>query len=63
MMRDINRMMRDKMQGEEPDFDGFMQQFGLPFGPDPPGAPFGETSPAAFERRWMERPAILRSGR
>jgi uncharacterized protein with von Willebrand factor type A (vWA) domain len=36
MMRDINRMMRDKMQGEEPDFDGFMDKWGRMFGDNPP---------------------------
>ena len=36
MMRQLNQMMRDKMEGREPDFDGFMQQFGSMFGPNPP---------------------------
>ena len=36
MMRQLNQMMRDKMAGREPDFDGFMQQFGSMFGPNPP---------------------------
>jgi len=36
MMRDINRMMRDKMQGEEPGFDGFMDKWGGMFGDNPP---------------------------
>ena len=36
MMRQLNEMMRDKMEGREPDFDGFMQQFGSMFGPNPP---------------------------
>jgi uncharacterized protein with von Willebrand factor type A (vWA) domain len=36
MMRDLNRMMRDKLDGEEPDFDGFMQKWGHMFGDDPP---------------------------
>jgi len=36
MMRQLNQMMRDKMAGREPDFDGFMQQFGPLFGPNPP---------------------------
>ena len=36
MMSELNRMMRDKMAGREPDFDGFMQRFGQMFGPNPP---------------------------
>ena len=36
MMRQLNQMMRDKMDGRQPDFDGFMQQFGQMFGPNPP---------------------------
>ena len=36
MMRQLNEMMRDKLAGREPDFDGFMQQFGGMFGGNPP---------------------------
>jgi uncharacterized protein with von Willebrand factor type A (vWA) domain len=36
MMRDLNQMLQQKMQGGEPDFDGFMQQYGDLFGPNPP---------------------------
>ncbi len=36
MMRQLNQMMRDKMDGREPDFEGFMQQFGSMFGENPP---------------------------
>jgi uncharacterized protein with von Willebrand factor type A (vWA) domain len=36
MMNQLNQMMRDKMAGRQPDFDGFMQQFGQMFGPNPP---------------------------
>jgi uncharacterized protein with von Willebrand factor type A (vWA) domain len=36
MMRDLNRMLQEKMQGGEPDFDSFMQQYGDLFGPNPP---------------------------
>jgi uncharacterized protein with von Willebrand factor type A (vWA) domain len=36
MMRQLNQMMRDKMSGLEPDFEGFMEQFGSMFGPNPP---------------------------
>ena len=36
MMRQLNQMMQDKLAGREPDFDGFMQQFGSMFGPNPP---------------------------
>ena len=36
MMRQLNQMMRDKMEGRDPDFEGFMQQFGSMFGPNPP---------------------------
>ena len=36
MMRDLNRMVRDKLQGETPDFDGFMQKWGHMFGDNPP---------------------------
>lgn len=36
MMNQLGQMMRDKMDGREPDFDGFMQQYGSMFGPNPP---------------------------
>jgi uncharacterized protein with von Willebrand factor type A (vWA) domain len=36
MMRDLNEMLQQKMQGGEPDFDSFMQQYGDLFGPNPP---------------------------
>src|SRR5688500_5405309 len=36
MMRDLNQMLQEKMQGGEPDFDSFMQQYGDLFGPNPP---------------------------
>ena len=36
MMRQLNQMMRDKMEGRQPDFEGFMQQFGSMFAPNPP---------------------------
>ena len=36
MLRQLNEMLRDKLAGREPDFNGFMQQFGSMFGPNPP---------------------------
>jgi uncharacterized protein with von Willebrand factor type A (vWA) domain len=36
MMRDLNQMMRDKLSGEEPDFDNFMDKWGEMFGDNPP---------------------------
>jgi uncharacterized protein with von Willebrand factor type A (vWA) domain len=36
MMRDLNQMLQERMQGGEPDFDSFMQQYGDFFGPNPP---------------------------
>ena len=36
MMKQLNKMMRDKMAGRQPDFDRFMQQFGHMLGPNPP---------------------------
>ena len=36
MIRQLNEMMRDKMEGREPDFEGFMEQYGPMFGSDPP---------------------------
>ena len=36
MLRQLNQMLQDKAMGREPDFDGFMQQFGSMFGPNPP---------------------------
>ena len=36
MLRQMNEMMQDKLSGREPDFDGFMQQFGPMFGDNPP---------------------------
>jgi uncharacterized protein with von Willebrand factor type A (vWA) domain len=36
MMRDLNRMMEDKLNGEEPGFEGFMNKWGPMFGDNPP---------------------------
>ncbi len=36
MLRDLNRMIRDKLDGLEPDFEGFMDKWGAMFGDDPP---------------------------
>ncbi len=36
MLRQLNQMLQDRMQGRQPDFDAFMQQFGGMFGPNPP---------------------------
>ena len=36
MMQAINQMIKDKLAGQEPDFDGFMQKFGQAFGDNPP---------------------------
>jgi uncharacterized protein with von Willebrand factor type A (vWA) domain len=35
-MEAVNQMLEARRRGEEPDFQGFMQQFGDFFGPDPP---------------------------
>jgi uncharacterized protein with von Willebrand factor type A (vWA) domain len=36
MIRDLNQMLQDKMSGNEPNFDQFMQQYGDLFGDNPP---------------------------
>ena len=36
MMRDLNEMLEEKINGGEPDFEGFMQRWGGMFGDDPP---------------------------
>ncbi len=36
MTRDLNQMLQEKMSGNEPDFESFMQQYGDLFGDDPP---------------------------
>jgi len=36
MLRSLNRMLRERMQGLEPDFQSFMGQFGHHFGPEQP---------------------------
>ena len=36
MMRDLNEMLEEKINGGEPDFDGFTQRWGRMFGDDPP---------------------------
>ncbi len=36
MTNDLNRMLQEKMAGNEPDFDSFMQQYGDLFGDNPP---------------------------
>ncbi len=36
MLRDMNDMMRDKLSGLEPEFEGFMDRWGQMFGSNPP---------------------------
>ena len=36
MLSQLNQMLRDRAEGREPDFQGFMDQFGPMFGPNPP---------------------------
>ncbi|MGE3076610.1 MAG: VWA domain-containing protein [Dehalococcoidia bacterium] len=36
MVKDLNKMLQDKMAGNEPNFDEFMQQYGDLFGDNPP---------------------------
>src|SRR4029079_12287602 len=36
MVKDLNQMLQERMQGGEPDFDSFMQQYGDLFGDNPP---------------------------
>lgn len=36
MLRALNRMLRERMAGGTPDFEGFMRRFGHFFGPNPP---------------------------
>jgi uncharacterized protein with von Willebrand factor type A (vWA) domain len=36
MLRALNRMIQQKLRGQEPDFQGFMRRFGHLFGPNPP---------------------------
>ena len=36
MVRDLNEMMQQRLSGEEPDFDAFMDKYGDLFGDDPP---------------------------
>ena len=36
MLRQLNRMLQDQMAGRQPDFQGFMDQYGQMFGPNPP---------------------------
>jgi uncharacterized protein with von Willebrand factor type A (vWA) domain len=36
MVRDLNQMLQDRIAGNEPDFDGFMEQYGDLFGDNPP---------------------------
>jgi uncharacterized protein with von Willebrand factor type A (vWA) domain len=36
MLKALNKMLEDRLQGKEPDFNRFMEQFGQYFGPDPP---------------------------
>ena len=36
MMQDLNQMLRDRLEGRRPDFDGFMQKWGPMFGDHPP---------------------------
>jgi uncharacterized protein with von Willebrand factor type A (vWA) domain len=36
MVKDLNQMLSDRLAGNEPDFDGFMDKYGDLFGPNPP---------------------------
>ena len=36
MLSQLNQMLRDRAEGREPEFQGFMDQFGPMFGPNPP---------------------------
>ena len=36
MFRHMNRMMQEKLEGIDPDFEGFMEQFDPLFGENPP---------------------------
>ncbi len=36
MVQELNRMLEQRMRGQEPDFDRFIRQFGDMFGPNPP---------------------------
>ncbi len=36
MLRDLNKVLRDRAEGREPDFDGFMDKWGKAFGDNPP---------------------------
>ena len=36
MVEALNQMLEERMKGEEPDFEGFMREFGDFFGPNPP---------------------------
>jgi uncharacterized protein with von Willebrand factor type A (vWA) domain len=36
MVKDLNQMLSDRLAGDEPDFEGFMQKYGDLFGPNPP---------------------------
>ncbi|MCH8284046.1 MAG: hypothetical protein IIC20_05660, partial [Chloroflexi bacterium] len=38
MLQALNQMIRELQGGGRPDFEGFMQQFGQLFGPEPPGS-------------------------
>lgn len=36
LVQDLNRMLEQRMRGQEPDFDSFMNKYGQYFGPNPP---------------------------
>ena len=38
MLRDLNQMLRDRTEGREPDFQGFMDKYGGMFGENPPSS-------------------------
>ena len=38
MLRDLNQMLRDRAEGKEPDFQGFMEKYGGLFGDPPPSS-------------------------
>jgi hypothetical protein len=54
MVKDLNQMLSDRLAGDEPDFDGFMEKYGDLFGDNPPQSLTNSWSTDRWHRRHAE---------
>src|SRR5438132_1831022 len=58
MVRDLNKMLEDRMQGRQPDFKGFMQKYGDMF---PPGIETLDQLLEHLQRQMAQMQSLLQS--